>query len=135
VTVASLTTPAPIMLMPPPIARPLVSLSHLRLGYPASKRGRGRHEIRLTYRLSAAGTVEITIYRRVISHSCRRGTRTCIHYVPTRLEHKVTGHAAGNVVMIDIAKLSAGDYRLAVTPIAQSGQAGVTRYGLFKVVR
>ncbi len=135
-TTASLTTPAPNPLSTlPPIAEPLVSLTHLHLGYPASKHGRGRHEIRLTYTLSAAGTVEITIDRRVVSHSCRRGARTCIHDVSTSIKLKVSGHAATNVITVNLAKLSAGDYRLAATPITRSGAAGITRYVHFRAVR
>ena len=134
-TTASLTTPAPNPLAAP-IAEPLVNLTHLRLGHPASKRGRGRHEIRLTYTLSAAGgTVEVRIDRRVLSHRCRRGARICIHDLPTGIKLTVAGHAGSNALTIDLAGLAAGDYRLATTPIARTGGAGVTRYVHFKVVR
>jgi hypothetical protein len=133
-TTASLTTPAtnPLGTLPP-IAEPLVSLTRLHLGYPASKRGRGRHEIRLTYALSAAGTVEIAIDRRVVSHSCRRGARTCIHDIPTSIKLMVAGHAATNALTVDLAGLPAGDYRLVATPVTRSGAAGITRYVHFKV--
>ena len=134
-TTASLTTPPTNPLLTSPPAEPLVSLTHLHLEYPASKHGTGRREIRLTYTLSAAGTVEIAVYRRVVSHQCRRGTHTCTRYVLSTIEVRVSGHASRNVVKLDLAKLYAGDYRLAVTPIAPSGKSGVTRYGLFKVAR
>ncbi len=134
-TTASLTTPPTNPLLTSPPAEPLVSLTHLHLGYPASKRGRGRHEIRLTYTLSAAGTVEVTVDRRVVSHSCRRGTRTCTHYLPTTIKLEVAGHAGKNVVTINLTNLSAGNYRVAVFSIARSGKSSVARYGPFKVVR
>jgi hypothetical protein len=133
-TTASLTTPAPNPLATP-IAEPLVSLTHLHLGHPASRRARGRHEIRLTYTLSAAGTVEVAIDRRVLSHRCLRGGRTCIHDVPTTIGLKVAGHVGRNVLTVNLAGLSAGSYRSAATPITQSGTAGITRYVDFKVVR
>jgi hypothetical protein len=133
-TAASLTTPVPNPLTAP-LTEPLVSLTHPHLGYPVSKRGRGRNEIRLTYTLSAAGTVEITIDRRVVAHNCRRGVRTCVREVPTAIKLDVAGHASRNVLVINLAKLPAGDYRLVATPITRSGVAGTARYLDFKTVR
>lgn len=111
-----------------------MSLTHPQLGYPVSKRGRGRNEIRLTYTLSAAGTVEITIDRQVVAHNCPHGVRTCVREVPTAIKLDVAGHASRNVLVINLAKLPAGDYRLLATPVTRSGVAGTARYVNFKTV-
>ncbi len=134
-TTTSPTTPAT---NPPLTSSPteaLVNLTHLHLEYPASKRARRRHEIRLTYTLSAAGTVAVRIERRTLSHSCRRGTRTCIHDVATSVKLKVAGHAAENALTLSLARLPAGSYRLLATPITPSGIAGITRYVHFAIAR
>jgi hypothetical protein len=99
----------------------------------ASRLSSRRRKIVVGYTLSAAGTVELAVYRRVISHRCQRGAQACVHYVPTTIKLRVAGHAAGNMLAVNLAQLSAGDYRLAATPIAQSGASGVTRYVHFKI--
>ncbi len=117
------------------LPEPLASLARLHLAYPASKRGRGRRELRLTYTLSAAGTVQIAIDRRVLSHNCRRGVRTCVHDVPTSVKLTVAGHAGRNALTVNLAGLPAGDYRVALTPRTRTGAAGTARYVDFKTVR
>jgi hypothetical protein len=117
------------------LSEPLASLTHPHLAYPASKRGRGHRELRLTFTLSAAGTVQIAIDRRVLSHNCRRGVHTCVHDVPTSVKLTVAGHAGRNVLTVNLAGLPAGDYRLALTPRTRTGTAGSTRYVDFKTVR
>jgi len=114
---------------------PLVSLARLQIRSPASRLGRRRHKALVSYTLSAAGTVDIAIYRRIVSHRCQRGAPTCLHYVRTTIELEVAGHAATNVIALNLGRLSAGEYRLAATPIAPSGVRGITRYIHFKAVR
>jgi hypothetical protein len=100
-----------------------------------STHGHRRRNWLITYTLSAAAQVQIAIYRRVVSYRCHRGQRgasTCVHYLPTTIKLNVVGHAASNVLAVNLAHLSAGHYRLAATPIARSGAAGVTRYVSFK---
>ncbi|MGA2164954.1 MAG: hypothetical protein ABSH36_10860 [Solirubrobacteraceae bacterium] len=117
------------------LSEPLVSLTHPHLAYPASKRGRGHRELRLAFTLSAAGTVQIAIDRRVLSHNCQRGVRACIHDVPTSVKLKVAGHAGRNTVTVNLAGLPAGAYRVALAPRARSGAAGSARYIDFKTLR
>ncbi len=114
---------------------PLVSLARLQIRSPASRLGRRRHKALVSYTLSAAGTVDIAIYSRIISRRCLRGAPTCLHYVRTTIELEVAGHAATNVIALNLGRLSAGEYRLAATPIAPSGVHGITRYVHFKAVR
>jgi hypothetical protein len=114
---------------------PPVSLARLQIRSPASRLGRRRHKALVSYTLSAAGTVDIAIYRRIISRRCLRGAPTCLHYVRTTIKLKVAGHAATNVIALNLGRLSAGEYRLDATPIAPSGVHGITRYVHFKAVR
>jgi len=123
-TTASLTTPP----------EPLVDLTRLEVRPPASKHAR-RHEAVVIYTLSSAGTVALAVYRRVISHHCLRGARTCVHYVATRIKLRVAGHAAINELLLNLKALPPGEYRLSATPITPSGAPGITRYVLFKTVR
>jgi hypothetical protein len=133
VTTASLVTPpagpATVTTESPP------TLTKLKLRAAASRLSSRRRQVVVGYTLSAAGTVQLAIYRRVISHRCLRGARTCIHYVPTTIKLRVAGHAATNVIALNLGQLSAGDYRLAATPIARSSAHGITRYVHFKAVR
>jgi hypothetical protein len=138
------TTATPGSLIPntpltsPPLTTPfaqLASLNHLHLEYPTSKHHKGRHELHITYSLSAPATVRITVYRRVVTRRCQRGGATCIHYLPTKIKLRVAGHAARNAVTVNLAKLPAGEYRLAITPLTRSGNTGITRYALFPVAR
>ncbi len=131
VTTASLVTPpgpAALTTESPP------TLTKLKLRAAASRLSSRRRQVVVGYTLSAAGTVQLAIYRRVISHRCLRGARTCTHYVPTTIKLRVAGHAASNVLAINLARLSAGEYRLAATPIAPSGAHGITRYVHFKAI-
>jgi len=113
---------------------PIVNLTALRVRSPAASRGHLRHEALVTYTLSTGATVGVVIYRRVITHHCRRGTRTCVSYLPTAIKLRTTGHTATNTLTFDLAQMPAGDYRLTATPVAQSGVHGITRYANFKVV-
>ncbi len=128
-TTATLTTPilgTIATVEPPP------SLTRLHVASSTSKR---RRALRVTYVLSATGTVELRIYRRVISHRCKLGARTCIHHLATPVKLQLPGRAAANATTLDIAHLPAGHYRLAATPIGSSGAAGRTIYGLFTLSR
>jgi hypothetical protein len=126
VTTASLVTPPGVS--GPPAIEPLLSLTRLDVRTAASRRGSHRRKVVITYMLSAAGTVEVTIYRRVISRRCQRGASTCVRWVPTKIKLKVAGHAGINVLAINLGTLSAGDYRIGVMPITRSGASGITQY-------
>jgi outer membrane protein assembly factor BamB len=114
---------------------PLVSLAHLQIRAAASRLGSHRRRVVVTYTLSAAGTVEVAIYRRVISRRCQRGASTCVRWVPTKIRLKVAGHAGINVLAVSLGTLSAGDYRMDAMPITSSGASGITQYLHFKAVR
>jgi hypothetical protein len=114
---------------PPP------NLTKLRIRAKASQSKPHPSALSVTYAMSAAGTVDIAIYRRIISRRCLRGAPTCLHYVRTTIKLEVAGHAATNVIALNLGRLSAGEYRLAATPIARSGTHGITRYAHFKAVR
>jgi hypothetical protein len=114
---------------------PLVNLTRLQVRFSASTAGRRRHQARVIFTLSTAGTVNIVIQRRVTSHRCERGARVCVHYLSTRIKLRVAGHAGTNVLGLSLAKLPAGSYRLSATPITRSGARGFTRYVHFKTVR
>ena len=134
-TTASLTPapapgPAVISLNEPP-----ASLAHLKIRSPLSSHGRRRHEAQLSFTLSGRATVYITIERKVTSHRCKDGVHTCTRYVPTKLKLKLEGHAGKNIFVLNLARLSAGEYRLAATTTALSGARGVTRSVIFKAVR
>jgi hypothetical protein len=129
-TTASLVTPPG---GPGPLAtEPLLSLTKLKIRAAASRLGSHRRKVVVTYTLSAAGTVEVAIYRRVISHSCQRGASACVRWVRTKIKLRVTGHAGTNVLTLNLGHLSAGDYRLAAAPIARSGAPGIKQYVRFK---
>jgi hypothetical protein len=111
---------------------PLPSLTKLKIRGAASRLGSHRRKVIITYTLSAASTVEVAIYRRVISHSCQRGASTCVRWVRTQIKLKVAGHAGTNVLAVNLRTLSRGDYRMDVTPITPSSASGVTQYVRFK---
>lgn len=111
---------------PPP------SLTRLHVASPTA---RHRNKLRVTYELSGAGTVAMRIYRRVISHHCVFGARSCIHYLATPIKFKLSGHPAANAVALNLARLPAGHYRIAATPSGPSSAAGSTRYALFTLGR
>ncbi|HWJ51181.1 MAG TPA: hypothetical protein VNR42_09180 [Solirubrobacteraceae bacterium] len=71
----------------------------------------------------------------MISRRCKRGARTCIHYLATPIRLKRSGHADANANVLTISSLPAGHYRLAATPVGPSGAAGRTRYALFTLSR
>ena len=133
VTTASLVTPpagpATVITESPP------TLTKLKLRAAASRLSSRRRKVVVSYALSAAGTVELAIFRRVVSNRCKRGAPTCLHYVRTTIKLKVAGHAATNVIALNLGQLSAGDYRIDAMPIARSGAYGITQYVHFKAVR
>jgi outer membrane protein assembly factor BamB len=106
---------------------PLVSLTKLMVRSRASRLGTHGRKLVISYTLSTAGRVQVVIYRRVTSHSCHRGVRTCSRWVATKLKLKVAGHAGSNLLAVNLGTLAAGSYRLAATPVNRSGAPGVTR--------
>jgi outer membrane protein assembly factor BamB len=130
VTTASFVTPPG-----PPASVPIESppsLVQLKIHAAASRLGSHRRKVVVTYTLSAAGTVEVAIYRRVISHVCRRGAGTCVHWVRTKIELKVAGHVGTNVLAVNLGTLAAGDYRMGAISITRSGASGIPQYVHFK---
>ncbi len=136
VTTASLATaPGPLGPLPAisgPLAPTLTQLG-IRVVAPGHKRHRRKAVIR--YVLSTAGTVDLIVERRAIGHRCRDHARTCIRWVATTIKLEAAGHAAANVLTLNIDGLRTGSYRLDATPIARSGVSGVTRYVRFTVGR
>jgi PQQ-like domain len=121
--------PAPVIIP----GAPLPALAHLKLPSALSASASRRHKTRLTFTLSTAGTVYITIYRSTISHRCAHGAHSCTVYVATKLKFKLAGHVGSNTVTLNLSALTAGSYRLYATPIAKSGARGVKRELAFKV--
>jgi hypothetical protein len=114
---------------------PAPSLTYLRVRAKTSRGGTRLRSLPLAYALSQAGTVKLVIYRRHVSHDCRRGARSCDRWILARVEHSATGHAGANLLTLNLAGLSLGDYRLAATPIAASGTIGATGYLRFDIRR
>jgi hypothetical protein len=112
----------------PPILR------KLKIRASASRLAHGNRTLAISFQLSALGKVAFRVYRRVISHHCKRGVSRCVHWIGTKIKLKVRGHKGINVLTVNLGTLSAGEYRLAATPIARSGALGVTRYVYFKAV-
>ncbi|HYM55054.1 MAG TPA: hypothetical protein VES97_06805, partial [Solirubrobacteraceae bacterium] len=90
-------------------------------------------ELLAGYTLSTAGAVKLAIYRPVVSRRCRRGADTCIHWQPTKIGLRTRGRTGVNVLTLELGQLPSGEYRLAATPIARSGAAGITRYVRFEM--
>jgi PQQ-like domain len=110
---------------------PLATLSHLKLHARLSTHGHHRRDGLVTYTLSAAASVQIALYRRVVSHRCPNHARACARYVPTHTRLNVSGHIAANTLLLNLARLTAGRYRLSATPLSAAGGHGVTQYVYF----
>jgi len=106
---------------------PLATLLHLKLHPRSSTHGHRRRDGLITYTLSAPARVQIAIYRRVVSHRCPNHARACTRYVPTHTRLNVSGHVAANRLLLNLARLTAGRYRLSATPLSASGGRGVTQ--------
>jgi hypothetical protein len=115
-----------------PFTESLLNLANLKLHLLASKPGHGRRA-KVSYTLTAAGKVQLVLYRRVISHHCTHGAHTCARYIRTKVTDKVLGHAGSNVLTLDLGRLSAGEYRLTATPIASPPAPTVARSLAFAV--
>jgi outer membrane protein assembly factor BamB len=133
-TIAGALPPSPISgILGTHASRP--ALSHLSLRFLASKSSRHAREAKITYTLTAADKVKLVVYRRITSHRCKRGTHTCFSYLTTKIGGTVTGEAGTNQLVLDIAPLPAGNYRLDATPVASSDATAGTRYLPFTVSR
>jgi outer membrane protein assembly factor BamB len=115
-------------------AGPLPSITNLKIRASASRLSSHKRRLVVTYTLSAPSTVSVIIEHRVKSHSCPAGRSTCLRWVRTKINLKVSGHAGTNVLGVNLGTLAAGDYRLAGTPVTPSRQLGVTEYVRFKTV-
>jgi hypothetical protein len=107
-------------------------LTNLKIRSSASRLNSHLRKLVITYSLSTVDTVRLTVYRRLISHHCKRGVRTCVRWVATKIKEKVAGHIGANMHAMNLGALPAGNYRLAATPVTRSSSPGVTRYVYFK---
>ncbi len=107
---------------------PAPALTDLQVRARSARSNPHVHKLLVSYDLSASDTVELTVERMTVSHHCSQGARTCDRWSLTKVRSKVTGHAGANSLTLSLAGLSAGEYRLAATPIARSGAAGRTHY-------
>jgi hypothetical protein len=112
---------------------PLLRLTNLEISGSASRLSAHRRKLVISYRLSAAGTVEVRLYRRVTTHRCHRGVKTCFRWVATKLRFKVAGHAGRNVLAVHLGRLPPDRYRLAVIPVNRRGARGHRQTVEFRV--
>ena len=125
-TASGATVPfAPVTLSTFP--NPLATLSRLKLHARLSTHGHHRRDWLITYTLSAEASVQIAIYRLVVSHRCPNHARACARYLPTKTKLNVSGHVAVNTFPLNLARLTAGRYRLSATPLSPTGGRGVTQ--------
>ena len=125
--VAGSFTPVSLLTFP----NPVLTLSHLKIHSRRSTRGPHRRDRVLTYTLSVAARVEIAIYRQVVSHRCPNHARVCKRYLPTSMKLNVSGRVAANTLVLNLARLTPGRYRLAAVPLSPSGRRGSTQYAYF----
>jgi hypothetical protein len=116
---------------PAKVTGPPLSLATLR--GKVSRSGRHAHKVLLTYTLSRAAEVKVTIYRRVVAHDCRHGAGACVSWEPTRLKRLVVGRVGSNKLAINLGALPAGEYRANALPFPGTGIAGATQYLRFKI--
>jgi hypothetical protein len=102
-------------------------MTKLQIRAGASRLSSKRRKLVIAYTLSAAGTVEAVVYRRVTTHHCHKGVRRCFRWVATKLRFKVAGHVGSNVLTLGLGRLPAGRYRLVVIPVSRSGTRGLRR--------
>jgi len=109
---------------------PPADLTDLRITAKASRSRPAQRPgaLRVSYTLSTPANVELTVDRRVMSHRCEHGAATCEHWIRTAVKLKLSGHAGANSVVLSIARLAAGTYRLDATPVGPSSALGTTRY-------
>ncbi len=112
----------------------LLRLTNLELRASASRLSSHPRRLVIAYTLSAAGTVRGLIERRVRSHNCKPGVKKCFEWAVTKIKLKIAGHAGGNALTVNLGPLSAGDYRLAATPVNATGAVGITHHLEFKTV-
>ncbi|HSZ14897.1 MAG TPA: choice-of-anchor D domain-containing protein [Solirubrobacteraceae bacterium] len=107
---------------------PALSLTKLAFHSKTARAAKHAHDVVVTYTLSAAGTVQMALYRQTVSHSCGRGVSSCKPWRRTGVAPRASGHAGANALTLSLAGLARGYYRLDATPIAHSGAPGTTRY-------
>jgi hypothetical protein len=138
---ASPRSTTPVEVPPPSLVFPMIGISpfvearepqptltDLQLRMTASRARLHRSALSVTYTLSTAATVRLAVYRRITAHRCAHSVTTCEHWVLTGAKLKASGHAGANSVVLSLAELAAGAYRLDATPIGRSGTPGTTRY-------
>lgn len=129
VTTAGFTPPPPT----PTGERP-PSLTKLQIRASASRLRSHRGKLVVTYQLSDPAKVVFVVYRRVISHRCKNGARSCSLWVRTKIKLNVNARAGANRLTVPLGTIPAGQYRLAATPVTRAGHAGTTRYLTFRTV-
>lgn len=131
------TTVAGLVVQPPPGplltgVEPVPGLTSIQFRPFASRLSSHRRKLAVSYIVSAAARVEAIVYRRVVSHRCAAGVSKCGRWAATHIRLKVSAHAGINRLTLQLGAISAGNYRLALTPLAPSGIRGVTQYLRFK---
>lgn len=112
---------------------PAPGLTKLQARLKSSSNTHHARRLLVSYRLSAAGEVELAVTRLTVSHRCQRGVRTCDHWILTKVKAKVKGHAGSNSLTLSLAGLARGRYRLAATALARTGTVGTTHYLHFAI--
>jgi hypothetical protein len=104
-----------------------------RLQIHTSSSAKHARKLTVAYTLSAPGSVDLAIDRRILSHSCPRGMRACIRWLPTKVKLEESARTGHHSATLSLAALTAGDYRLDATPVAHSGAAGATQRPSFEL--
>ncbi len=107
---------------------PLPSLTKLQVRARSSMTTHHKPKLVIAYSLTTSATVELAVTHLTVSHHCARGVRTCDHWLPTKVKTKVSAHLGSNSTTLSLAGLTAGEYRLAATPVGRTGATGLTRY-------
>ena len=107
---------------------PLPSLTNLQVRARSSRTTHHKPKLVITYNLTTAATVELAVTHLTVSHHCSHGVRTCDHWIATKIKAKISAHLGNNSLTLSLLGLTAGEYRLAATPLGRSGAAGLTRY-------
>jgi hypothetical protein len=107
---------------------PLLELTKLQLRASAARTSSHAHRFLVSYTLSAPAKVKLALYRKTLSRRCHAAAKTCLRWSATRVKLEVNGQMGANHLMLSLADLPAGAYRLDATPISASGKPATTRY-------
>lgn len=108
--------------------QPAPDLTKLQLRASTARNSTNTHRFLVSYTLSAAATVELTLYRKLVSNRCQGAITRCARWSTTKVKLKLSGHSGANQLKLSLAGLPAGSYRLDATAVSPSGVPGTTRY-------